>query len=144
MFFSHRFLSSILIGFWSDFGSIWAPFWEPNSVTLGIGVLMIFACRSKSGPRAPKSTPRAAKSRPRVAQERPRAAQEHPKSGPRAAYSGPRAAQERSKSGQEQPKSDQERLKSDQEVPKSSQEQVRVVSGCHIALFGGPQLGQSA
>ena len=34
--FSHRFLSSILVGFGFDFGSLWAPFWEPKSVILGI------------------------------------------------------------------------------------------------------------
>ena len=36
VFFSHRFLSSILVGLGFDFGSFWAPFWEPKSVILGI------------------------------------------------------------------------------------------------------------
>ena len=67
-FFSYRFLSSIFVGFGSDFGSLWAPFWEPKSVILGIDFWMIFACRSKIAPRAVKS-----------AQERPRATQEGPK-----------------------------------------------------------------
>ncbi len=149
VFFSHRFLCSILVGLGSDFGSLWAPFWEPKSVIFGIDFWMIFACRSKSdpraaksGPRAPKSRPRAAQERPRAGQERPRAAQERPKSGqeqpksgpraakigqerpksgPRAAKSGPRAA----KSGQERPKSGQERPKAAQERPKAAQERPR-------------------
>ena len=77
VFFSHRFLSSILVGLGVDLGSLWAPFWEPTSVILGIDFLMIFACRSKIAPRAPKS------------------GQEHPKSSPRAPKSGLRGAQER-------------------------------------------------
>ena len=40
--FSHRFLSSILVGFGFDFGSLWAPFSEPKSVIFGIDFLMIF------------------------------------------------------------------------------------------------------
>ena len=84
-FFSHRFLLSILFRFGVDFGSLWAPFLEPKSVILGIDFWMIFACRSKSGPRAAKSGPRAPKSRPRAAQERPRAAQEIQKDPPRTA-----------------------------------------------------------
>ena len=77
-----------LVAFCSDFGAILEGFWGPKSVILGIDVLMIFACRVKSGPRAVKSGPRVAKS------------------GPRATKSAPRAA----KSGQERPKSSQERL----------------------------------
>ena len=79
VFFSHRFLSSILVGFGFDFGSLWAPFWEPKSVILGIDFLMIFACRSKIAPRAAKSGPRAAQEWPRALQERPRAAQSAPR-----------------------------------------------------------------
>ena len=52
VFFSHRFLSSILVGLGFDFGSLWAPFWEPKSVIFGIDLLMIFACRSEIAPRA--------------------------------------------------------------------------------------------
>ena len=52
VFFSHRFLSSILVGLGSDLGSLWAPFWEPTSVIFGIDLLMIFACRSEIAPRA--------------------------------------------------------------------------------------------
>ena len=37
-----------------DFGLILGGFWEPRAVILGIDFLMIFACRPKSGPRAPK------------------------------------------------------------------------------------------
>ncbi len=77
--FSLRFLHRFLVAFWCDFGAIWGGFGESKSVILGIDFLMIFACRSKSGPRAAKSGPRAAKSR-----------QERPKSGPRAAKSGPK------------------------------------------------------
>ena len=43
VFFSHRILSSILVGLGFDFGSLWAPFWEPRSVIFGIDFLMIFA-----------------------------------------------------------------------------------------------------
>ena len=68
-FFSHRFLSSILVRFGSDFGSLWAPFWEPKSVILGIYFWMIFACRSKIAPRAAKSPPRAPQERPSWPQE---------------------------------------------------------------------------
>ena len=85
VFFSHRFLSSILIRFGVDFGSLWASFWEPKSVIFGIVFLMIFACRSKSGPRAAKS------------------GQKRPKRGQKWAKSSPRAA----KSSQKHPKSDQ-------------------------------------
>ena len=81
VFFSHRFLSSILVRFGIDFGAIWDPFWEPKSVIFGIDFLMIFACRSKITPRAAKSLPRASQERPGAAQERPGAAQESPKSG---------------------------------------------------------------
>ena len=42
VFFSHRFLSSILVGLGFDFGSLWAPFWEPKSVILGIDFLLNF------------------------------------------------------------------------------------------------------
>jgi len=65
-FFSHRFLSSILVRFGSDFGSLWAPFLEPKSVIFGIDFWMIFACRSKIAPRAAKSSARAPKSLPRA------------------------------------------------------------------------------
>ena len=37
-----------------DFGLILGGFWEPRAVILGIDFLMIFVCRPKSGPRAPK------------------------------------------------------------------------------------------
>ena len=96
-FCSYRFLSSSLVGFVIDFGSLWAPFLEPKSVIFGIDFWMIFACRSKIAPRAAKSGPRAAKSLPRASQERPRAAQERPREpqeGPRAAKTDPRGAQE--------------------------------------------------
>ena len=66
VFFSHRFLSSILVGLGSDFGSLWAPFWEPKSIIFGIDFLIIFSCRSKIAPRAAKSGPRAPKSLPRA------------------------------------------------------------------------------
>ena len=84
VFFSHRFLSSILVGLGFDFGSLWAPFWEPKSLIFGIDFWMIFACRSKIAPRAAKSGPRAPKSLPRA-----------PKSGPTA----PKSGQESPKSG---------------------------------------------
>ena len=58
VFFSHRFLSSILIRFGSDFGSLWGSFWHPKSVILGIIFLMVFYCRAKSAQEPSKSTPR--------------------------------------------------------------------------------------
>jgi hypothetical protein len=100
MFFWHRFLSSILVGLGFDFGSLWAPFWEPKSVIFGIDFLMIFACRSEIAPRAAKSC------------------QEPPKSSPRAPKSGPRGAQERPKTAQERPREPQERQKVTQEGPR--------------------------
>ena len=90
VFFSHRFLSSILIRFGVDFGSLWASFWEPKSVIFGIVFLMIFACRSEIAPRAAKSC-----------QERPKSSPRPPKSGQRAPKRRPRAP----KSGRERPKS---------------------------------------
>ena len=80
--FSYLFLTSILVRFGFDFGSLWAPFLEPKSVIFGIDFWMIFACRSKIVPRAAKSGPRAAKSIPRASQERPRAAKRAPR-GPK-------------------------------------------------------------
>ena len=70
------FLIAFLDGFWMDFGVILGSFWEPKSVILGINFLMIFAYRSKSGPRAPKSSPRAPKSTPRMPKRAPRAPEE--------------------------------------------------------------------
>ena len=64
-----------LVRFWSHLGG----FWEPKSVIFGIDFLMIFACCSKSGPRAAKSLPRASQERPRASQERPRELQERQK-----------------------------------------------------------------
>ena len=95
--FSYRFLSSILVGFGSDVGSLWASFLEPKSVIFGIDFWMIFACRSKIAPRAAKSLPRASEERPRAAQERPREPQERQKvtqERPRAAKSDPREPQD--------------------------------------------------
>ena len=86
--------------FWTDFGAILGGFWEPKSVIFGIDFLLIFTCRSKSGPRAAQSGPRAAKSRPRAPKSAPRAAQERP----RAAQERPGAAQERPKAAQERPR----------------------------------------
>ena len=81
--------------FLSDLGVILGSFGGPKSIIFGVEILWIWACRSKSGPRAAKGGPRAAqgvtraaKSGPGAAQERPRAAQERP----RAVQSSPRAA----------------------------------------------------
>ena len=84
MFFSHRFLSSILIRFGSDLGAMLEPFWEPKSIIFGIDFWMIFHV-----------VPGTPQERPRASQERPKSSQEPPKSGPRAAQERPRAAQER-------------------------------------------------
>ena len=102
VFFSHRFLSSMLVRFGSDFGAILEPFWEPKSVILGIDFWMIFHVvpgspqeRPKSGQEPPKRGPRAPKSPPREAQERPRTSQECPKSGqeaPKSGKKGPKTA----------------------------------------------------
>ena len=100
MFFSHRFLSSILIRFGSDLGAILEPFWEPTSVIFGIDFWMIFHVV------------------PGTPQERPKSAQEPPKRGPRAPKSPPREAQERPRAPQECPKSGQEQPKSGKKGPK--------------------------
>ena len=126
-FLSLRFLASTFDHFLAELGLILRGFGVPKSIIFGIEISWIFACRSKSGPRAAMGGPRAAKggtraarrgpratkSGPIAAQERPRAAQERPYSGPIAAQERPRAAQERprvAKSGPERPKSGQERL----------------------------------
>ena len=57
-FFASFFVSifgRFLVRFWGHFGNILEPFWRSTSVIFGIDFLMIFACRSKSGPRAAKS-----------------------------------------------------------------------------------------
>ena len=79
--FPHRFLHRFLVDSGIDLEVILEGFGRSKSVILGVHFCMIFACRSKSGPRAPKS---ALQERPRVAQERPKSAQERPKSAPRA------------------------------------------------------------
>ena len=86
--FSHRFLHRFLVDLGVDLGVILGAFGESKSVIFGIDFGMIFACRSKSGLRAPKRGPRAAKSGPRA----PKSGQEPPKSAPRAAKRAPRAA----------------------------------------------------
>ena len=104
--FSHRFLHRFLV----DLGVILGAFGESKSVIFGIDFGMIFACRSKSGLRAPKRGPRAAKSGPRA----PKSGQEPPKSAPRAAKRAPR------QSGQDRPESAQDRPKSAQDRPKTA------------------------
>ena len=69
-----------------------------KSVIFGIDFLMIFACRSKSGPRAAKS----GQERPKSSQERPKSGQKRPKSGPRAAKRAPRVAKSAPRAAQEQ------------------------------------------
>ena len=101
-FLSLRFLASIFDHFLSDLGLILGGFGVPKSNIFGIEISWIFACRSKSGPRAAMGGPRTAKGGTRAARRGPRAT----KSGPRAAQERPRAA----KSGPERPKSGQERL----------------------------------
>ena len=93
--FWHRFLASIFDRFLDRFGcQKGGSHTHPRAhmhTLFSIDFWLIFACRSKSRPRAAKSGPRAAKSGPRAAQERPRPAQERPratKSSPRAAKNG--------------------------------------------------------
>ena len=86
--FSHCFLHRFLVDLGVDFGVILGGFGGSKSVIFGIDFGMIFACRSKSGLRAPKRGPRAAKSGPKPAKSGPRPAQERP----RAAKTDPRAA----------------------------------------------------
>ena len=88
-FLSLRFLASTFDHFLSDLGLILGGFGVPKSIIFGIEISWIFACRSKSGPRAAMGGPRAAKGGIRAARR-----------GPRATKSGPRAP-ERPKSGQE-------------------------------------------
>ena len=64
----------------------------PKSIIFGIEISWIFACRSKSGPRAAMGGPRAAKGGTRAARGGPKSDQERPYSGPRAAQEWPRAA----------------------------------------------------
>ena len=78
--FAHRFLHRFFVDLGIDFGALLGAFGGSKSIIFGINFGMIFACRSKSGLRAPKSGPRAPKSAPRGAQERPRGAQERPQS----------------------------------------------------------------
>ena len=94
-FLSLRFLASIFDQFLLDLGLILGGFGVPKSIIFGIEISWIFACRSKSSPRAAMGGPRAAKGGTRAARR-----------GPRATKSGPIAA----KSGPERPKSGQERL----------------------------------
>ena len=94
--FSHRFLHRFLVDLGIDFGALLGAFGGSKSIIFGINFGMIFACRSKSGLRAPKSGPRAPKSAPRA-----------PKRGPKGAKSGPRGAQERPRGAQERPQSTQ-------------------------------------
>ena len=89
--FSHRFLHRFLVDLGIDFGALLGAFGGSKSIIFGINFGMIFACRSKSGLRAPKSSPRAPKSPPRAPQERPRATQERP----RAPQECPKSRQER-------------------------------------------------
>ena len=90
VFFSHRFLSSILVRFGVDFGSLWASFWEPKSVILGIIFLVVFcmSCQvrrralqehSKTSLRPPKIAPRGPKRALRGPQEAPRGPKEDPR-----------------------------------------------------------------
>ena len=69
------------IDFGVDFGGILGAFGRSKSVIFGIDLLMLFACRSKSGLRAPKRGPRAPKSAPRAPKRGPRAAPKHTVSG---------------------------------------------------------------
>ena len=56
--FSHRFLHRFLVDLGIDFGALLGAFGGSKSIIFGIDFGMIFACRSKSGLRAPKSGPR--------------------------------------------------------------------------------------
>jgi len=119
------FFASMFYCFWSDFGVILGGFGEPKSIIFGVEILWIFACRSKSGPRAAKSGPRATKSGPGAPQERPRepkstqevpqqsqrAAQETPKKLPRGSQEAPRDPQEASKKLQQSQREPQEGAK---------------------------------
>ena len=80
-FLSLRFLASIFDNFLLDLGLILGAFGVPKSIIFGIEISWIFACRSKSGPRAAMGGPRAAKGGPRAAKSAP----EGPKSGQKAA-----------------------------------------------------------
>ena len=117
---SYRFLQRAFNVFLPDFGVILEVFWESNSDILGVDFSWIFACRSKSGPRAAKSSPRAGQGGARAAQEQPKSGQEQPKSGPRAAQERPRAAT----SGQEQLRAAQERPSSGKKRPMSGKNDV--------------------
>ena len=132
-FLSLRFLASMFDHFLSDLGLILGGFGVPKSIIFGIEISRIFACRSKSGPRAAMGGPRAAKGGTRAARRGPRAT----KSGPIAAQERPRPAQERPRVGQERPKTGQEGPKSGPERPKSGQERPKAAqSGPRVAKSG--------
>ena len=102
-FLSLRFLASMFDHFLWELGLILEGFGVPKSIIFGIKISWIFACRSKSGPRAAMGGPRAAKGGTRAARRGPR----ETKSGPIAAQERPRAAKERpraAKSGPERPR----------------------------------------
>ena len=113
---SHRFWHRFVVHLGVDLRLILGGFGRSKSVILGVDFCMIFACRPKSGPRAPQE-------QPRVAQGRPQSAQESPKGSPRAA--------------QERPKGGQERLQSDQLLPKS---RLGSFLDAFLARVGDPNL----
>ena len=76
LLFSSSFLSSILVRFWSQLGSILAPLWASKAAAsdLPYGALLSLK-RQKSThgpPRCPKSRPRRTQDRPRVPKNPPR------------------------------------------------------------------------
>ena len=68
--FAHRFWHRFLVDLGLDFGALLGAFGGSKSIIFGIDLGMIFACRSKSGLRAPKSGPGAPKSAPRAPKRR--------------------------------------------------------------------------
>ena len=124
VFFSHVFLSSILVRFgvrfWlhlgpllgAQIGNFWNRFFDD--------VCMLFQDRPKSAQEQPEP--------PRASQEPPKSAQERPKSLPRASQERPRAAQERPREPQERQKVSQEGPRAAKTDPRGAQ-QVRKDNG---------------
>ena len=62
--FAHRFLHRSLVDLGIDFGALLGAFGGSKSIIFGIDFGMIFACRSKSGPRAAQVRPKNAQDGP--------------------------------------------------------------------------------
>ena len=133
------FLTSILKGFLSQLGWIWAPSWASKKRFFFFSFLRIFAQeRSKSAQERSKSAQERSKSAPRAPQELPRA----PKSVPRAPQERSKSAQERSKSAQERPKNHPKALYVEAYVKTNIFAQILISFHCFVLNCLNLQLGK--